>query len=82
MEQSDNQNLNNDLSFTLDDGTEVDVSKFPSMTNDELKGLEGKLTKEFNDLRDYLQVIMEEMEKYSAAYNLVLSVLKQRKVKI
>lgn len=82
MEQSDNQNLNNDLSFTLDDGTEVDVSKFPSMTNDELKGLEGKLTKEFNDLKDYLQVIMEEMEKYSAAYNLVLSVLRQRKVKI
>lgn len=82
MEQSDNQNLNNDLSFTLDDGTEVDVSKFPSLSNDELKRLEGKLTKEFNDLRDYLQVIMEEMEKYSAAYNLVLSVLKQRKVKI
>lgn len=82
MEQSDNQNLNNDLSFTLDDGTEVDVSKFPSLSNDELKGLEGKLTKEFNDLRDYLQVIMEEMEKYSAAYNLVLSVLRQRKVKI
>lgn len=82
MEQSDNQNLNNDLSFTLDDGTEVDVSKFPSLSNDELKGLEGKLTKEFNDLRDYLQVIMEEMEKYSAAYNLVLSVLRQRKAKI
>lgn len=81
MEQSDSQNLNDNLSFTLDDGTTVDVSKFPSLSNDELKGLESKLTKEFNDLKDYLQIIMEEMEKYSTAYNLVLSVLKQRNVK-
>ena len=80
MEQSGEKIQDNNLVFTLGDDTEVDVSKFPSMSNAELKELEEKLSNEFESMKEYLQVIMVEMEKYSAAYNLISGVLRHRNV--